>query len=211
MLGLAIGVVATVLVAAVLLFTDVLGWGNATSDAAAVDTRPLTMPETLPGLTTQQAAAEAKGMKPDALQKMTARQANTERLTTAAYQAAYGGAAAGYQSYSTADLESLVSVIAVRADSPGMTAGPVYEAADLGMAVPMREVVAVGDVDCQIQRTRGVAAGEQEDPDDALTTDCQRTGSGLTVLVQGSQFTGDEGRQQLAAITTAAWQALSTG
>lgn len=211
MLGLAIGVVATILVGAVLLFAKVLSWGAASNDVTAADTRPLPMPDTLPGLTTQLVAAEARGMKPDARQNLTDRLANAQRLTTAAYQAAYGGAAAGYQAYSDADLESLVSVIAVRADSPGMTIGPVYAAADLGMAVPTTEVVQVGDVDCLIRRTTRVAAGQQEDPDDALTTNCQQTGSGLTVLVQGTQFAGDGGRQRLAAITAAAWRALSTG
>ncbi len=204
--------VATILVAAVLLFTDVLSWGGASSaEATAVDTRPLTMPDTLPGLTTQVAAATAKGAKPAVVQSMTTRLANTQRLTTAAYQAAYGGAAAGFQGYSSADLESLVSVIAVRADSPGLTNGPVYDPADLGLAVPMTEVVEVGDVDCLIRHMQNVPTGQQENPDDVVATNCQRTGSGLTVWVQGSGYSGAGGKAQLAAVTAAAWQALSAG
>jgi hypothetical protein len=100
-------------------------------------------------------------------------------------------------------------VIAVRTEAPGLTIGPVQDAAYLQLAVPEHEVKAFGPVECQIIQTSPTFLGKTPDPADATAVNCQRSGSGVTVFTGGSSFSGPAQVQALVDLTNAAWSAVS--
>lgn len=106
---------------------------------------------------------------------------DTARLTVAAYSRAYGGAAAAFHDYADSFSDEPMTVVAVRASSPGLTVGPVEDPADRHL-----------------------------DPSKFYYTQCQRTGSQLTVLVFG-QFHGDAGKRDAVALTNGAYRAVARG
>ena len=184
-LGAGIGFVVALAVVGVLLLTHVLSLGSGSESATAADTRPITMPETLGGMSTLVAVTTEKGGA-DKGKQMQQRNDHTIALTTEAYQKAYDGAAVGVQLYTNDELLFYGTAIAVRAESPGLTLGPVSDPADIGLAQNMREIVAVGDAECLVVHTRGTRAGETPDPDDSITSLCQRSGPDGTAMVYGN-------------------------
>ena len=113
--------------------------------------------------------------------------------------------------YSDDELTSNVVVVAVRAQAPGLTIGPLSDPADLGLAAAQQEVVHVGDVDCNLVRQTLVAAGKPVDPQQERTVSCQRTGAGLTVIVTGNTGDGPSGQRQMVRATDEAWEAVDAG
>ena len=210
LLGLAGGVVVAVVVGLVLALTGVLHFGSKGQDeAAAVDTTPVTMPDTLGGL--RQASAVVGEKSPEQGAKTIERYQATAARTAEAYSAAYGGAAAGVQVYADDNLETIPTVIAVRAPSPRMTNGVVSDPADLGLAALPQQVKQFGDVDCLIVQQQTAPAGQEIDPENERTTSCQRTGDGLTVQVTGLVEPGPTGQSTMIAVTNGAYDALVAG
>jgi hypothetical protein len=209
LVGVLIGLVVAVAAGAVLVLTKVAHLG---SDTAAVDTRPVSMPGTLDGLSTWLDASKAKGAKQQVLDSLQQRQEHTVALTSEAYGKAYGGAGTGVQGYANPDLSWLPTVIAVRAHMSGLVTGPVADPADLGLAVNTNEVISVGDVECIRTHTRQVPEGSQAQDEDTVTGVCQRSGPAFSVLVYGpGGADGAQGRDRMVALTNAAYQALSAG
>jgi hypothetical protein len=193
-LGAGIGFVVALAVVGVLLLTHVLSIGSSDDATTAADTTPITMPDTLAGFRTTVAVSTEKGGA-DRGKQMAERNSRTIDLTVKSYQQAYDGAAVGVQMYSTDGLDFFGTAIVVRAESPGLTIGPIPDPADLGLAQNMRETVVVGDAECLVNHTRGTVAGKTPDPQDDLTSLCQRTGPGLTVQIFGNAST-KSGAQQ---------------
>jgi hypothetical protein len=55
----------------------------------------------------------------------------------------------------------------------------------------------------------GTPAGEQVDQEQMYTSVCQRTGSALTVVVYGGNFSGTDGQQSIVSLTNTAWTAIA--
>ena len=202
--GLIAGLVVAVAIGAVLVATGVMSFAR----PATVDTRPVTLPSRLGALMDAgdaQAALTKTGTAN--LAKINVIREKTITLTTAAYSKAHSGAATGVRSYADAESSRNVTVIAVRAQSPDLTIGPVTDPESLGLAQNPRRVETVGEVDCIIVATQIVASGRKVDPDNDVSTACQRTGPGLTVQVWGEKFNGTAGRTDMAALVDAAWAA----
>jgi hypothetical protein len=151
-------------------------------------------------------ASKSHGAGPEAAQQK--RQADVKAATEAAYSKAFGGAAAGYRQYSDDELLRLPWVVAVRADAPGLTDGPVIDPSYLKQAKPPHDVEAVGDVSCAIIWDF-TPEGQTPKPSSEHVTNCQRSGSGLTVFTGGSSFEGPDGLQAMVDLTNAAFDAVS--
>jgi hypothetical protein len=145
---------------------------------------------------------------PDAGAKQRTHQDDVRTATAAAYSKAYGGAGATYRGYSNSGLDLMPWVIAVRAESPGLTVGPVVDPAYLKLAKPEHEIKDFGDVSCELFWNT-VLEGEEPKPDDETVVRCQRSGSGVTVLVGGNGFKGPDGEQAMVDLTNAAFDAVS--
>jgi hypothetical protein len=193
-LGAGIGFVVALAVVGVLLLTHVLSVGSNSDSATAVDTRPITMPDTLGGLKTTVAVTTAKAGA-DRGKSFEERNGRTIDLTVKSYQQAYGGAAVGVQMYANDDLLFLGTAIAVRAKAPGLTTGPVPDPADLKLAQNQQDVVTVGDAQCLVYHTATTPEGQTPDPADDRTGLCQRTGPDGTAFVYGNAG-GDNGTTQ---------------
>lgn len=211
--GIAIGVVAAVLVGAVLVFTNVLGFGS-NDETAGPDTTPITLPTQLGGLRDQLDVTEDKAKNStDAEKAHTATKArldHTYALTTERYQQAFNGAAVAVRSYADDELQFLPTVIAVRASSPGLVNGPISDPADLGVAVSASApyVQQHGLVECLLVSTETVLPGHEVDPDRLLTTTCRRANDAVTVYVHGLGE-GTAGNNQMVALTNAAFDAIA--
>jgi hypothetical protein len=101
-------------------------------------------------------------------------------------------------------------VIAVRADAPGLTVGPVLDPAYLRLATPPRQVKTVGPV-CQIDWSPPTLAGQRPSHASEQVVGCQRSGQRLTVFVGGGGFIGPADLQTMANVTNVAWSAISGG
>lgn len=201
----AAGIAIAIAVGAVLAAIGVVQFGK--SDEAAVDKTPIVLPPRLDGLRDQLDVASelADGETPEGMKE---RLAKESALTVAAYEQAYGGAAVAFRRYADADLTHFASVIAVRAESPGLTDGPVSDPSSLGLAVSQRAVVQEGDVSCIVAQDQVTIAGEPVDPANSRYARCERTEPGLTVIVD-SNFTGDDGRRAIIELTDAAFDAAA--
>jgi hypothetical protein len=188
------------------------GGGSSTGGSGGdPDTSAIELPTEIEGFKQLVAQIKAKHEESKVVTDQEKNVEATAKATADAYSEAYGGAAAAYASYADPALEKLPYVIAVRAESPGMTIGPVVDPKFLGLAKPEREVTTVGEVECQIIWSPPVTAGQTPDPSSELTTNCQRSGSGATVFVGASAFEGPSGLKEMAAFTEAAWQAVTEG
>jgi hypothetical protein len=188
---------------------DTGGSGSSGGPSTAVGTDPISLPEEIDGLKELVKAVEARNSPAKLVEDQLKNQEAVAKGTEAAYSRAFDGAAAAYLSYGDAELLHMPYVIAVRAEAPGMTIGPVEDPSLLGLAKPEREVRAVGEVECQIVWSPPVTAGTKPDPSSELTTNCQRTGSGATVFVGASGYEGPSGLKSLSSFTEAAWEAVS--
>ncbi|MGI8417606.1 MAG: hypothetical protein ACR2P2_15680 [Nakamurella sp.] len=210
LIGVALGVVITLVVAAVLLLTKAMSFGS-TAQAATVDTTPISLPATLGTAIDRDDASDAKAKSADAAKNSAERRAVASRTyarTTAEYTAAYGGAAVAVRNYADSDLQFLPTVIAVRAPSDGLLTGVDPDPKDLGMAAPRQQLQKFGDVQCIVVNVQTVVAGGKVDPQNQVTSSCRRTDAALTIDVVGPG-NGTAGQQQMISLTKAAFEAVS--
>jgi hypothetical protein len=145
---------------------------------------------------------------PSAVGPQRARVASTAKLTTAAYSAAFGGAASAFREYADAGLEQLPAVIAVRAEAPGITDGPVVDPKQLGLREAPSAVRRIGDVECLVN-SQPTPLTQPADPSRQTAVQCQRAGSGVTVFVYGGGFTGAKGVAAMAKLADDAFAAVT--
>jgi hypothetical protein len=202
--GIAIGVALTALVGGILIAADVVKVGS--ESKSGVNRTPIELPDKLGRFRDQLDAFSARGEVPADL---TERVESTSRLTAEAFTKAYGGAAAASHSYADAELIYFANVVAVRAESPGLGIGTVTDPEQLGMAVGQNLLVEIGDVSCIAYTGAFVPAGEDVDTAAFTYGTCQRTGPGLTIIVQGSGFEGDDGKKVVVDLVNDAFDYLS--
>jgi hypothetical protein len=182
--------------------------GGAGGTKSAPNTTAIELPATLGSYKDVIDVAKSKAPNGTTVAAQEQRQANAERLTTAAYSAAFGGAASAFRSYGDQALEQLPSVIAVRAEAPGITFGPVVDPKDLRLAKPQNEVQKIGEVECLVFWLP-VPEGQTPPGDQPNVRQCQRVGSGVTVFVYGSGFNGPAGVEAMAKLTDDAFAAVT--
>jgi hypothetical protein len=213
-------VLGTLLCAALALAALALagcGGGGSSSDGGDTDgggevgTAAIELPAEIGGLSEMLKAMEAKSPPAKTLSEQTKSQEETAELTAAAYTKAYGGAAAAYRQYADAELLKMPYVIAVRAEAPGMVIGPVYDPKFLGLENAEREVVTVGEAECQVAWSPPTPTGTKPDPSSELATNCQQVGSGVSVFVGSAGYEGPSGLKEMAAFTEAAFKAVAEG
>lgn len=207
LIGVAVGLVAAVLVGAVLVLTNVLNVGS-DDTAAGPDTRPITLPATLGDVRDAVEVSKDKSKKP--VDELAARYQRTYALTVKRYQQAFGGAAVAVRSYADADLMFLPTVIAVRAPSPGLINGPVPDLNDLELAASPStpSIQQDGQVECYVASSQTVPKGKTVDPEDEFTSVCHRSSDTLTVYVHGLGR-GPQGHTQMVKLTDAAFEAVA--
>jgi hypothetical protein len=184
--------------------------GSTTTDGTGGEagTGPIDLPPELDGLKELVKAVEARKSPAKVVDSQVENQEEVAKATEAAYSKAFDGATAAYLSYSDSDLLHMPYVIAVRAEAPGMTIGPVVDPSFLGLAKPEREVQTIGEVECQVIWSPPVTEGMKPDPSSELTTNCQRSGSGATVYTGAAGYEGPSGLKSLSSFTDAAWEAV---
>ena len=96
----------------------------------------------------------------------------------------------------------------MRAPSPGLTVGPVADPKDLGLAMDETTAESFGTVSCVVTATALAVAGQAVNPASLIYGQCQRSGPHLSVFVRGSGFQGDGGRDEIVALTDAAYDAV---
>jgi hypothetical protein len=188
---------------------DDTGGTTGTTGGGTSSTEPISLPAEIDGYSELVKAVEARQSPDKVVEDQIANQEATGKATEAAYSKAFDGAATAYRTYADSELLQLPYVIAVRAEAPGMTIGPVVDPASVGLAKPEREVRAVGDVECQIIWSPPVTEGTKPDPSSELTTNCQRSGSGATVFIGSAGFEGPGGLKDMVSFTEAAWDAVT--
>jgi hypothetical protein len=193
-LGIVIGLVAAGVAGAILFATGVIDLG----DDGGADTREIEMPEELDGL-----APLADIMREREQSDAAARDERTQDATAEALRDAYGGAAAAVQAYGSEDLERMVTILVVRAESPELLPPMVVAPEDMGLEVPINEVESIGNVECLI-RNPPTAEGGEVDPEQVVIEVCQRTDSDLTV--RAFERTGEMTAAELADFVDAAWE-----
>lgn len=198
------GFVAACVIGAILLVTGAASFGG-----GGVNGDPVEMPESLGGYSTQHLASEQAAGEGGVPEGFVERMDNSIRLTGEHYANAHDGAGVGVQGYADDDLAFLPVVVAIRDDAPGLTVGVVSDPADLGLAVPQREVIEVDGVECVIFRTLNTVEGAEEDPEDRTTPVCQRSEDGFTVMVHGPTARGQDGQDRMVDLTNAAFDELS--
>lgn len=204
--GIAIGLVAAVIVGAVLMFTKVIGFGS--DSDVAVDGTAIALPAELAGYRDRADAVADKSEERGTEEQQ--RLQKTYDLTTQWYQQAFDGAGVGVRTYSDDELTFFPTVIAVRAASPGLFTGPVVDRTIMKMeAGPgMYDRVVEGDVECLSTSSVAVIEGKEVDPEDQLTTVCRRANDTVTVYVHASAK-GPAGQQQMVEVTNAAFEAAT--
>jgi hypothetical protein len=131
------------------------------------------------------------------------------RLTVTAYERAYPGASAAFDSYTNNNFDYIAGVVAVRAPSPGLTIGEVDDPADAGLSMDLQTVESFGDVSCVILNSALTSAGQPVKPSSLMYTKCQRSGPHLSVFTGGTGFQGNSGRDAIVALTNAAYDAAA--
>ncbi|MEU5612163.1 hypothetical protein AB0H03_26125 [Streptomyces sparsogenes] len=120
---------------------------------------------------------------------------------------AYGGAAAVVKRYADDDVQTTVTLAAVRARSPEPYV-PYEDAERLAVAAPPDELKVIGDVSCVLYNSP-TPAGSEPAADSVRVTYCQRTGDGLTVQIR-PVGTGLANRPaKVADLVENAWSALN--
>jgi len=158
-LGLVVGLLLALGFGGVLVATKTVHLGSATATA---DGRAVVLPDTLCCPTyrgpaslvvvsgsisgTSTAEPEVRTSRAAAL---AGNQDKVGQLTEAAYRRADPGSGFGYRQYATKDLRKYAAVIAVRAQHPGLTIGPVADPAYLGLAVALERIEVVGTCSAQ--------------------------------------------------------------
>ena len=185
--------------------------GGSAGSSGETSAAPISLPAEIDGFAELVKVIESKDSPPKLEAEQKANQEEVGKATEAAYSKAFDGAAVAYRSYADPKLLKMPYVIAVRAEAPGMTIGPVVSADFLGLAKAQQEVQQVGEVECEIIWSPPPLKGEKIDPAAEITTRCQRTGSGVSVFVGSSGFEGTGGLESMSSFTEAAWEAASAG
>ncbi|MGY0057250.1 hypothetical protein ACWY4P_11895 [Streptomyces sp. LZ34] len=120
---------------------------------------------------------------------------------------AYGGAAAVVQRYADSDVQTTVTLVAVRGRSPQPYV-PYQDPKRLGLAKPQDELKTFGDVSCVLYN-QPTAAGSKPTADSVHVSYCQRTGDGLTVQVRTLGGGVANQPDKVADLTEKAWSELS--
>ncbi|MEU1664815.1 hypothetical protein ABZ547_14570 [Streptomyces sparsogenes] len=120
---------------------------------------------------------------------------------------AYGGAAAVVKRYADDDVQTVVTLAAVRSRSPKPYV-PYEDRERLALAVPPDQLKVIGDVSCVLYN-QPTPAGSKPTTESVNVTYCQRTGDGLTVQIRPGG--GDLAHQptKVADIVEKAWSALN--
>ncbi|MGK2877641.1 MAG: hypothetical protein ACSLFF_03555 [Solirubrobacterales bacterium] len=178
------------------------------SGAVKVNTSAIELPAELAGLRDRPDAVKAKsgdrGAKADRerVQKSIA-------LTKKWYDRAFGGAGFGMRVYADDDLTFFPTVIAVRAPSPGLVAGPIFDPKvmkiEAGPNVP--EYVESDGVECVQYSSMTVVEGKSVDPDDIVTSLCAISDDTHSVYVYGIAG-GKDNQAKGIALAKAAFDAI---
>jgi hypothetical protein len=206
-----VGLVAVVALAVGLGIGAIAFGGSDDGTSGEGRTAAISLPAEIDGYPELMKAIEANDPPAKLHKEQGANQEKVAAATAAAYSKAFGGAAAAYRSYADASLEEMPYVIAVRTEAPGLVIGPVLDPGFLDLVNAQREVRSVGEVECQIVWGPPAVKGTRPDPSSELTTNCQRTGAGMTVFVGSAGFEGPDGLKSMASFTEAAWKAVAKG
>lgn len=176
-LAAAAGFVLAAVIALVLALTGVLpGKSEAKPSGASID-----LPRTFAGHVPVSMTAPALA-NPKQRRFLAANDRYFTTHTSQALRSAYQGAGAAVSEYyADNDLNRSLVVWAVRAHSPPPVV-PYSNPRYLGLAAPLRQVVRIGPVYCDVRRAP-VTAGRQVPPKDVFVSSCQRTSASLTVWV----------------------------
>lgn len=216
--GLVGGLLVAAIVGGILAAAGVLHFGASRDEPARVSSAPITLPTSVEGLqdlTTVTAALQKKSSRTAESQSafLAKQKANAEKMssmTRDAYQKANPGAAVAFHQYADTTLEHSITIIAVRATYPGLTNGQVIDPAYLGLAVAPQRIESFGDVQCLLVQTQPARVGQTPDPQQEITTLCQRSGPALTVQVYaGGQYPGAEGRQAVVDLTNSTFSTVA--
>lgn len=192
------GFALAALVAVALCLTGVM---PVRASSGGVDTTAIELPSRVGEFVRVQDAGP--GHEPREKQLLT-RRVKTDRKTADALSAAYDGAAAAVQTYA-GETHLAFAVWAVRASSPGLVV--VYtDAKDMGLAAPLHEVAHFGAVQCIVDHTELVPAGEEPEPGTARL--CQRTADVLTVSIHPSDEMNGK-PERLAHVLNQVWAELT--
>ncbi|NUS88245.1 MAG: hypothetical protein HOY75_37490 [Streptomyces sp.] len=133
--------------------------------------------------------------------------AKEERKSGERLSEAYGGAAAVVRQYADDDVQTTVTLIAVRSRSPKPYV-PYEDRERLALAVPPDELKVFGDVSCVLYN-QPTPEGSKPTAESVHVTLCQRTGDGLTVQIRpvGSGMANQP--EKVAALVEKAWSQLS--
>lgn len=120
---------------------------------------------------------------------------------------AYGGAAAVVKQYADDDVQTTVTLVAVRSRSPKPYV-PYEDAKRLALAAPTDELKVIGDVSCVLYN-QPTPEGSKPTAESVHVTLCQRTGDGLTVQIRPGGSGVANQPEKVAALVETAWSALS--
>jgi hypothetical protein len=181
---------------------------NASSASAAGSSPPIAAPAHIGPYALQSANKTLTG---DPLgKKIIAHLRLVNQHSTRDVSKAYGGAPAVVESYASADLLTMFSLIAVRASSPGLIVlyeDPKY----LQLVRAPTELLTFGATSCQVQND-ATPIGKKPTADSVHVFQCQRTGPHLTIrLAQFASDTLGSRPSAAAAVVDQAWQILSKG
>ncbi|MES4902693.1 MULTISPECIES: hypothetical protein [unclassified Streptomyces] len=133
--------------------------------------------------------------------------AREERKSGERLSEAYGGAAAVVKQYADEDVETTVTLIAVRSRSPKPYV-PYEDRKRLALAVPPDELKVFGDVSCVLYN-QPTPEGSKPTAESVHVTLCQRTGDGLTVQIRPGGSGVANQPEKVASLVEKAWAELS--
>jgi hypothetical protein len=202
-LAAAAGFVLAALIALVLALTGVLPG----KDEAGASAASISLPRSFAGHVALSMTTQAQA-NPNTTRALNAYDRYYATHTGAALRTAYHGAgAAVFVYYGRTDL-SILRVWVVRAHTPPPVL-PYQDPRYLGLAAPVREVMRIGQVYCDVQR-QPVPAGKQVPTEGVYVGSCQRTSSSLTVWIMpgGSEQVGHH-PGAIARLVNQMWNAVA--
>lgn len=226
-IGVAIGVVVTLVAGTVLVLAGVLSAGN-----SRADTRPVVLPDRLAGMSDGLQVLESDrsllggNRNEDDTKKVMASVQKNIDTAIAQYTAAFDGAAVGARSYASAADEFFAVAVAIRAPSPRLVGGFSF---DLRGSVNQEwKLEQIGEVRCQTveistpSRTTSsssvsptstspapTSASSTPDPaQEKITFFCGRSDDSTTVFVSSPGARGPAGLDRMARLTDAAFAAV---
>jgi len=149
-------------------------------DEAGPSAASISLPRAFGGHVALSMTAQARA-NPNATRALGASDRYYATHTSAALRAAYRGAGAAVSVYYGRNDLSVLRVWAVRAHTPPPVL-PYQDPHYLGLAAPVRDVMRIGQVYCDVQR-QPVPAGGQVPTEGVYVGSCQRTSPSLTVWI----------------------------